>query len=342
MIDLFDTRAMLDILDQRTPPRTFLRSTFFSKVKTSLTKSVDIDVIKHKRRLAPFVSPKMEGKVVGREGFKTYTYSPAYIKEKMVTEAQEFLKRKAGETIYSSNDGPSQRAAIQLGEDLATLEEMIVRREEWMCSQVLNAGTVSIVGEGVNDTVDYLMSSTHKITLTSTDLWTDALSNPLDKLRQWKRLISKESGLTPDIVIMGQDVLEPFLANPVVKARLINNFKGEFGNLAPKQMDQGVTWVCSLLELGLTIYTYDEWYLDPADNTTLQPMVPVNKIWMGTTGARCMMHYGAIQDLEATAPVARFPKSWETKDPSARWVMLQSAPLPAMHQPDAFISATVI
>jgi hypothetical protein len=105
MIDLFDTRTMLDVLDQRTPPRSFLRSTFFGKVKTSLSKSVDIDVIKHKRRLAPFVSPKMEGKVVQREGFKTYTYSPAYIKEKMVTEAKSSSSARPGKPCTAPTTG---------------------------------------------------------------------------------------------------------------------------------------------------------------------------------------------------------------------------------------------
>lgn len=342
-IDLFETRSMMSILDQRTPPRTFIKNTFFNSVKTSLAKHVDIDVIKHKRRLAPFVSPRMEGKVVNRTGFKTYTYTPPYIKEKMVTEAMEFFKRQPGEVLYGPNDGPAQRAAAQLGTDLLTLEEMIIRREEWMCAQVMNAGTVAMVGDGVNESIDYLMDSTHKITLTSTALWTDTtgVANPLNDLRTWKRLISKDSGLSPNIVIMGQDVLEPFLQNTFVKARIISNFKNGFGEVAPKDLMDGVTWIASFPELGLQLYTYDEWFLD-TDGTTLAPMVPVDKVWMGCTSARCHMHYGAIQDLKATAPVARFPKSWETEDPSVRWVMLQSAPLPAMHQPDAFISAKVI
>lgn len=344
MIDLFETRTMLSILDQRVPPRTFLRDTFFSNVVTSIAKHVDIDVIKHKRRLAPFVSPKMEGKVVGREGFKTYTYTPPYIKQKMTTDAADFFKRMPGETIYGPGDGPAQRAAAQLGRDLLTLEEMIVRREEWMAAQVLDTGAVTVTGDGIADTIDYLMSATHKITLTSTALWTDTtgVANPLNDLRVWKRLISKDSGLSPDIVIMGQDVLEPFLQNTYVKARLVNNFRGDFGTLAPKKLDQGVTWIATFPELGIEIYTYDEWYLDPTDGTTLTPMVPLNKIWMGARSARCTMHYGAIQDLEAMSPVARFPKSWQTTDPSARWVMLQSAPLPAMHQPDGFLTAQVI
>ena len=87
---------------------------------------------------------------------------------------------------------------------------------------------------------------------------------------------------------------------------------------------------------------YDEWYLD--DNGDEQPMMPVDKILLGSTRTRNARLYGAIQDLDAGADfaVSRYPKSWTEKDPSMRFVMLQSAPLVALLQPDAFMSIKAV
>ena len=50
----------------------------------------------------------------------------------------------------------------------------------------------------------------------------------------------------------------------------------------------------------------------------------------------------AIEDIEASASVPRFSKSWITKDPSARWLLVQSAVLLALHQADAFGTIKVL
>ena len=70
-------------------------------------------------------------------------------------------------------------------------------------------------------------------------------------------------------------------------------------------------------------------------------MIPLNKVWIGSTNAKNTRLYGAIKDLKALAAMPRFAKSWEEEDPSARYLMMQSAPLVALNQPDAFVSAVV-
>ena len=90
--NLFDSRTMMAALEQAKPPRTFLLDTFFSGApRTFDTEAVDIDIIKGKRRLAPFVNPRHEGKIVEKRGFKTRSYKPAYVKPKMVTTAEDIL-----------------------------------------------------------------------------------------------------------------------------------------------------------------------------------------------------------------------------------------------------------
>jgi len=342
-IDLFDTRTMLRALEQMKPVRTFLLDTFFKTVETSTTKNVDIDIQKGKRKLAPFVAPRMQGKVMDRLGFTTRSYTPPYVKPKMVTTAQDFLTRSMGEHIYQAGDTAAQRAAKQVGKDLAYLEEIITRREEWMASQLLQTGKVAIVGDGVDDEIDFGMDATHIITLTGNDLWSDQTnSTPLEDLRAWRRLILKDSGLNSTDVIMGSDAIDSFLDHPDVQNKL-DTRRIDLGQIDPRQVPAGAIYYGRIKDVALDLWVYDEWYYDE-DTSTEKPLIDTKKVVMGSTQARTAKHYGAIQDLDfgGTASVPRFPKSWTEKDPSVRFIMVQSAPLVSLHQVDAFICAAVL
>lgn len=343
-LDLFETRKMLAALEQRKPPRSFLLDTFFSGSETFDTEHVDIDIWKGKRKLAPFVSPKKEGKIVESQGYKTRSYKPPYIKPKKVTTAEDILKREMGQHIYGSNMSPMQKAAQRLGKDLAELDDMIIRREEWMAAQALTTGKIRCQGDGVDDTLDFLMESSHLPVLSGTALWSaTTTAKPLQNLRDWKRMIAKDSGVNPTDVIMSPDVYDAMLYTDEVKGtnNLFDNRRIMLGQIEPRDVGGGVTYIGRITELGLDLWTYEEWYVDEFDEDTEKPMIPEGKLIMGSPNAYTRRLYGAIKDLKSTGAVRRFPKSWEVEDPSARFVMVQSAPIVALHQVDAFACATV-
>lgn len=344
-LDIFDTRTMLTALEQRKPPRTFFLNTFFRNTNESNSKYVDIDIFKGKRRLAPFVNPRLGGKVVEKRGYKTYTYEPPYIKPKMVTTAEDILKRAMGMHIYEANMGPAQKAAEEVGKNLAELNEMITRREEWMAAQVLTTGKVVVQGDGVDDEIDFLMDATHLPTLAGTAKWdAPTTAKPIDDLRTWRKLVGKDSGIMPTDVIMGEEAYTAFMAcNQVTGANgLFDLRRVNIGEINPRDLGDGVSYIGTITKLGLDLWTYDEWYVDEYNNDTEKALMPVDKVLMGNPRARAVRQYGAIQDLDAIASVARFPKSWTEQDPSARFIMLQSAPLPSLHQVDAFLCADVL
>lgn len=341
-LEIFDTRSMLRALEERRAPRTFLTDTFFSTVETSDTEHVDIDIIRNKRRLAPFVHPLAEGKIVDRQGFSTKSFKPPYIKPKMVTTAADMLKRSFGEHIYSSRS-PAERAAAQLAKDLGEMQDMINRRIEWMAAQVINTGQLTVVGEGFNAVIDFQRAGAHSVTLNSGVKWNQAGSAPVTDLRDWKNTVSQATGLVPDVCIMGKDAVNAFLENEQVK-EILNRFANQTVRVNMDTADlaeMGVTFIGRVEDLD--IYSYNEWFLD-TDGVTELPLVPADRVWLGSTRARTAVHHGAILDLEANglAAVPYYPKSWTTPDPSARWVMLQSAPLVVPIQVDAFLSADVL
>jgi hypothetical protein len=336
-IDIFDTRTMLEAVRLMKPPRTFLKDTFFPNQRTFDTETVDIDIVKGKRRMAPLVNPKNGGKVVERLGYTTNTYKAPMINPKMATTAENIMKRMPGETIYSGMS-PDERAQQQLGFDLVELEDMITRREEWMCAQALFNGKLDIKGEGVNDQIDFYL--TNKEALAAAAKWNAATGDPLADLKRWRQTIIQKSGINPDRVIMASNVVDVFVNNAKVKDKLDLRWMQNV-QLSPQAFPDGTTYLGRIAELALDIYSYDEWYID--DDNIEKPMIPANTVWVGSTNTRFEMLYGAYIDLElGTLDLPRIPRSWVTKDPSTRWLQMVSRPLPLPKEIDSMFVATVL
>lgn len=337
MINLFDTRTMLRALEQSSQPKTFLLDTFFPTIRQSDTDIVDIDIVKGKRKMAPFVAPIHQGKLIENKGYHTYTFKPPYIKAKKATTASDILIRTPGNSLYKQAENQQQKAALRVGEDLRELQDMITRREEWMAAQALVTGKCHVQGEGVDDVMDFHMMADHQEVLTDVAKWTSSNSHPISDLRRWQEKIVQDSGLVPRTAVMGRDVANALMNHEEV-LKLLDNRRVQIGQIDPQSLASGAKYWGSIDDIDL--YSYNEWFID--DDGTEQPMIPPERLIIGSTQARTARHYGAIHDLQATTAVRYFPKSWEVEDPSVRFIMLQSAPLVIPHQIDAFMSIQVV
>ncbi|WP_321367942.1 major capsid protein [uncultured Desulfuromusa sp.] len=342
-VSLFKSRTMMAALDERKGATTFLLRTFFRGEEVFGTKAVDIEIIKGKRRLAPFVAPVVAGKLMEKDGRVMKTFEPPYVKPLKALDPSDLNAPSTGETIYAGGKNHGQRLAEKTGKLLAEADDEIMAREEWMAAQELDTGAVIIQGDGVDTSIDFQMNGTHKITLTGTDLWSDTVnSDPGADIRAWCELNAKDSGVVSGIAVAGTDAMAAFINHPKVTAKL-DNKNIEQGKIDPTLLPEGVTFVGTYRDIGVNVdlYTYQSWYTDDDGNT--QPYVPADKFWLGSSAAKNKKLYGMIQDLKAgNFAVKRFPKSWEKEDPSVRYILVQSAPLPALLQPDAFVSAKVV
>ena len=339
MADIFDTRTMLRAMEQSFEPSTFLLSTLFDRVEVSPSEYVDIDIVKRGRKLAPFVSPVVEGKTVRDEGYTTRTYRPPYLKPKKPTTAQQLLDRLPGEDPYSGRSA-SSRAAEKLLLDLMELDDTITRREEWMAAQALQTGTVKCTGEGIDELIDFGLDPSHKVTLSGSDRWIDAASTPLADIGEWVGMIRKASGLNADILIGGIDAINALVA------KLDGEFdtrRIDLGLISPSELSNGAAYYGDIKANGavIAVYLYEDYYTDEETGATV-PVFDANRVVLTSTRADFRQNYGAIQDIRGLAAARRFPKSWVVEDPSARFVMVQSAPLPALHQADALVTAQVV
>ena len=345
MISMFDKRTMIAALESMPPKRTFLKDLFFNNVITSETDKIDVDIYKGKQKMAAFVSPKIGSITVKKEGWKTETYTPPLIGLDDITTAEDILTRSIGENVYSQKS-PDERAAEILLRDMARLDTMIEIREEWMCAKALFTGAVDVSGEGVSQNIDFGMSNSHKVTLGTGVKWTDTGINPLTDIATWKTLIAKDSFLSADIVIMGAGAVEAFINNAEVQKNLdIRNI--DLGVIRPQELPSGAKYIGSDRLNGVDYYTYEGYYVDPTTGVQT-PFVPNGAVLLASKSARTSMMYGAVtiadENTKAllTYAMPRVPDSWVSKKPAARFIQLNSRPLPVPHDIDGFVVATVI
>jgi hypothetical protein len=343
-IDIFEPRTMRAALKEMKPARSFLKSLFFRTSETSLTEHVDVDTMVGTRRLAPFTNPQGPGKFTERTGFTTSTVTPPMVAPKRSITVPDIQTRTPGEHIYSDRS-PDDRAREILGGDLADLDDMITRREEWMCAKALFDSDIDIVGDDVNYTITFTRDAGQtKGLLGATDRWTHADSNPPEQIRGWRRDCVKLTGSNPDILIVSTEAANALLSNVKVQAQL-DTLRAELGQIAPELRDSGATYIGRFAGTGIDIFAYDEWFIDPADGLEY-PMVPAKKVLLGATNARTAMRYGAVGvasgDSIGLVADSRVPESWIEREPAVRWLKVSSRPLPVPIQNNAFLTAQVV
>ncbi|GEN83622.1 phage capsid protein [Sporosarcina luteola] len=347
-INLQEPRTMLALVERMVTPKTFLRDTFFKNTEISTTDLVDVDFVKGNRKLAPFVHPKIGGKVVENSGYQTMTFKPPLVAPDKVTTAFDLMKRTAGEHIYSGKT-PQQRAGEKLVRDLAELDDMITRREEAMCAQALFTGQIEVIGEGLDHVIEFGFSN--KETLSGTDRWNDPSADPIKDLKRWIRQVQIKGMLNPDMVVMSSDVSDAFIRNETVQ-KLLNIRNLTVGEVrTARELPDGVSYIGTLTGLGLDIYEYNEYFLDDftdENNPVTKPIVPEGTVTLLSSRANYTMAYGAITLIDkdsgafVTYEAKRVPDQWVEKRPDRQFLALQSRPLPIPREVDSWFVAKVL
>lgn len=347
-MNLTDPRTMLALVERMAKPKTYLRDTFFKNRVLSPTDIVDVEIRKGHRKLAPIVHEKIGGKIVENTGYKTDTFKPPLVAPDKVTTAFDLVKKSAGENIYSAKT-PQERAGEKLVRDLAELEDMITRREEFMCAQAIFSGQVDIVGTGVKRVIDF--GFTNKETLSGTDLWSNEASNPYNDLKRWIRQVQIKGMVNPDVVVMSSDVVDKFIHHKKIQdiLNIRNLFVGEVRTA--RELPNGVSYVGTLTGLNVDIYEYNEYYLDDFTNSespVTKPLVPEGTVTLLSTAAQYNMAYAAITlidkstDKFATYEAERVPDQWTEKRPDRHFLSLSSKPLAIPREVDSWFVAKVL
>lgn len=341
-INLYSTHELMGVVRTLRPPVTFWLDLCFPRVRTFGTEHIDFDDVIRGRRMAPFVAPNVSGRVMQEQGYTTKKFKPAYIKPKHVVDPTRTLTRMAGEAI-GGEMSPGERFDANVADLLQTQREMIIRRLEWMASQAVQFGEVTVSGDDYpSQTVDFGRTITDK-NLTGNDRWSvdNTASDPFADLDTWMTELFQTAGYPATVAVMGTQAYSAMAAKTQFKdyldIRRVTSTAFDIGpgNGLPAQYKGTLT-------NGLEIWVYNDIYENDA-GTNVAMMDPRDVILVNPVGLEGVRCFGAIMDARnGFQPVEMFPKMWEQEDPSVVYLMTQSAPLMVPMRPNASLRARVI
>ncbi len=347
-VSIYDPRTMGRVITKLPPVHTFFRSTFFRNEETFVTKEVDVDFVKGSRQVAPYVHPVIGGKTIQNEGYETKSYKPPLVAPDTITTIDDLLNRQPGESIASGRT-PAERAILKMERDFLKLRNMITRREELMCAQSIVNGKIPIIGEGLNEVIDFGFTNKEKITEAARK-WSNPKSDKIADLERWHEHVQKHGFTNCDMCIMAKNVANAFTNDEKIQKLLdVKNYN--LAVIQPRQLPDGVTYIGTYNKLGLDLYTYNEWYLDDWTDPTKpqeKPMVPDGTLIMISSKANYSMCYGAITLVNPitgkfyTVEGKYVPDMWAKRKPARRFLQLQSAPLSVPHDVDSWFVAEVM
>jgi hypothetical protein len=340
MADLFSTNTLTAIVQDLRVPAAGFAQRYFGQVQTFETEEIHFDIDNKPRRIAPFVSPLVGGKIVKSRGFQTSTFKPAYVKDKRVFHPARALKRAMGERIGGAPLTLVERQQILLVQDMQDQLEMIERRLEWMASQALLNGAVTVVGDDYPAVVvDFGRSAANTIVKTAGNKWSDSGINPMDDLQDWSDQMIKLVGVAMTDVTMTVDVWKVFRKNTFVKERL-DRMRGNSTIQQDAPAQEGLIFQGTVD--GFNIYTYSGWYVDPVSGVETAYLPAGTVIGCAGAAVEGVRNYGAILDNDSLKAEPYFVKSWLENDPSMRYLLMQSAPLLVPERVNATLRATVL
>jgi hypothetical protein len=332
---IYDTNALIQVVPNLKRAQSFLLDKFFPNIVTSDTEFVSIDVDVGKRRMAPFVSPLVEGKLVEQRRIQTNTFKPAYIKDKRAPDLRKPVRRMIGERIGGEMTG-LEREMANLEFEMTDQIDILTRRLEWMASQALQTGTVTVSGEGYPTTlVDFGRDPSLTVALTGAAQWVTANVNPVGtaptasptaQIDGWQRQILKTSGAKVTDIVFTTSAWEGFKQDPDLKGAIVFPLQNPNGNVINPgaYIDQGAVYMGRWGQYDL--WVYNDWYVD--DNNAEKPMIPDGSIIMSGETLLGTRAFGQIIDPKFNYEALPFaPKTWVEEDPAQRFIMMQSSPL---------------
>jgi hypothetical protein len=350
---IYETPTMLAALSQKPPIVTFLRDRYFPTDATSIFGADDVllDIKKGGAKLAPVVIPHKDGITVERDAYRTERVTPAFVAPKRNLTADDLKKRQFGEALFIGAT-PEQRSANFLASDLAELDEMITRREEYIASRAILGNGYTLVQyadeygkKGEDYDIRFYEEDDNPATYTPADLWNTDEADILKDITAMVRKLTAQ-GLPAVDLIGAPDAIDALLSNEPL-LRLLDNRNVNVGELSPTLAAPGVSNYGHLAGGGsiLNLFSYEGQYQDDTDGE-IKSLFPTGYIAITAPGAG-RAYYGAITQMEPdeelhTFAGTRIPKYVANRGTDSRELRLASRPLFAPAAINPWISAKVL
>lgn len=308
---------------------------FFTRTYNSTEKTIYFDKIPNlDRRLAPFVAPNVQGRIMSSRGTQVASFTPAYVKPKHVVDPSRGFTRRPGEPVFGlgpTSLTPAQRIDAQIAQNVTDERDMIERRWDWMACQAICFASITVEGDDYpSRTVNFGRDSSLTTILTGSARWGQVDADPLADIQESRNAAFPLGRAPITDLIFGSTAWPLFASDTKVQALLSTQKRGSetnFNNALTNGEPYQFMGQISGPDGGglINLWVYSNWY-EAEDGSIQQFLDPRDVIGVGSAiqGVQC---FGAIEDLDSMQPVSIFPSTWTQKDPSRRFTMCQSAPL---------------
>lgn len=339
-------RVMYD--NTQAVPSTYWLDLCFGGSYVSPTPNILFEKIGSTRKIAPFVMPQQPGRpTYKRQGSNLVQFTPAYVKPKDAVNPSEHLYRQPGELVGAAKS-PMERFNNEVARITAFHRDIIQRRWEWLAAKAIIDGKVTISGDAYPAVlVDFQRDAGQTIVLTGTARWGQSGISIYGTLQDWMNLMAKaQFGGVPNRMTMGTDVWSVVQKDAEIIAHMKTDQRGDTktvvqqGLIRPLSVQEPARYVGTLNGM-LDLYVYYDYYVDDAG--VQQPFMGSKEVVLSCPNVEGWKTFGAIQDIAGQLqPTDIFTKMYDQEDPSARFILSQSAPLMIPVNPNCTLKATVL
>lgn len=343
---LYDTATLLGLYREVEAPSNYWLNLCFNNVVLFDDEFIDLQKVSEKRKLAPLVIPTAQGRPIYDEASTLTRIKAAYLKPKDPVSPSRVIKRRPGESLFSENTmSPQARYNALIGDILRTHRSAIDRREEWMAARAIIDGVMTLEGEDYPTcVVDFQRASNHTVTLSGAQAWNSGsfAGSRMQDIQTWiNRVRRAKFGGPVNRITVGSAVLEYLLKDDDVQKQLDANTRGTNANLNTGLRTGDYNEFVGMIGPNVQLWTTSDYYEKPNGDTEL--FLPEDEVVLTGPNVMGVRAFGAILDAKAgfrATPV--FPKMWNQEDPSATFVMSQSAPMPIPVNPNQTLKAKVL
>jgi len=355
-----DIYTPMDLYRVMFDPRQTVRASawlemFYPNSFLSEQEEIMFDKIDATREIAPFMLPNLPGRPIYRGvGERIQSFKPAYTKPKDSIRPSQALKLQPGElTKRLALQSPEARYNSKVIEIAGFHRDAITRLWEYMGARSVIDGAITInyavdAGTpGQRVTIDFGRAAGHTITKGTGAKWGDSGVSAWDDIQAWYDLAAAaEFGAAPTDIMMGSKAYKAFMADADVQSKLNRDVKG----VDSVMLEQGLIVKDPLNPFTLIgmFGSVRVWLVSGIGNTfksngTTVDILKANEVLLASRAVDGVKAFGAIQDSAASLqPADIFSKMWDENDPSARFIMSQSAPLMIPVNPNATVKAVPV
>jgi hypothetical protein len=340
-VGIYNTAELLEITSNIRQSSPSFWAGFFTRQINFTTEEIFFDKVDADyRKLAPLVVPNVQGKMMkGVQPYTSLSFKPAYTKFKDAVDISRVIERRAGEQLITGSLTPQQRKDAAIADILRYHDTLLTNRYEWLAARALIDASVTLASDDYpSTTVNFQRDASLTYTLSGGARWDQVTGTPLTDIRTARTNAVNRSGAVIRRIVMGGTAWDLFATRVDLKAEQDKNYGGKMVEIQ-RDYDafEGQEYMGRYGGIfggnQMELWVDRSKYVDEAGSE--QFYLPQNVVvgFADIEGVRC---FGAIKDFKAgLQPLERFQKMWEEEDPSAEYILTQSAPLFVPKKPNA-------